>query len=102
MEIQNWIDPQFNNNAYNSGNSRAYSTLNYLGCGSCGCRPIGLRGPTGPAGPAGPVGPTGPTGPAPEIIQAAAVANARSVDDLLTQFNILLDHLRLAGYLSSN
>ena len=36
-----------------------------------------------------------------QIIQAAAVANATSEVDIVTQFNILLDHLRMAGLLGS-
>ena len=62
--------------------------------------PIGPTGPTGPTGDTGPVGPTGPTGPAATITPAAAVSDATSVEDVVTQFNLLLANLRTAGLLA--
>ena len=74
--------------------------------------PAGPAGPTGPAGPEGaagaagaagaegPTGPTGPAGPAGTVTPAAAVADATSEADVVTQFNLLLANLRAAGLLA--
>lgn len=48
----------------------------------------------------GPTGPTGPTGPS-DTRAAAAVADATSVEDVVEQFNALLENLRAAGLLST-
>ena len=70
----------------------------------------GAEGPTGPTGPTGPAGttgsagaegPTGPTGPAGVVTPAAAVTDATSTTDIVTQFNQLLANMRTAGLLSS-
>ena len=45
-------------------------------------------------------GPTGPTGPS-DTRAAAAVADATSVEDVVEQFNALLENLRAAGLLST-
>ena len=93
-------------------------------CPGCQCQPPccpppmpGMAGPTGPTGPQGipgaigPTGPTGPqgypgaagaigpTGPAGTITPAAAVANATGTEDIVTQFNLLLNNMREAGLL---
>ena len=44
-----------------------------------------------------PTGPTGPTGASPEA--AASVADATGADDIVAQFNELLNSLREAGLL---
>ena len=61
--------------------------------------PAGAAGAIGPTGPAGAVGPTGPTGPAGTITPAAVVANATGTEDIVTQFNLLLNNMREAGLL---
>ena len=69
--------------------------------------PAGPTGPTGPAGAAGatgaegPTGPTGPTGPSATITPAAAVNDATSTSDIVTQFNQLLANMRTAGLLAT-
>ena len=78
-------------------------------CPGCQCQPPccpppmpGMAGPTGPTGPQGipgAIGPTGPTGPAGTITPAAAVANATGTEDIVTQFNLLLNNMREAGLL---
>ena len=47
-----------------------------------------------------PTGPTGPAGPAGTVTPAAAVADATSEADVVTQFNLLLANLRAAGLLA--
>ena len=65
----------------------------------------GAIGPTGPTGPqgypgaAGAIGPTGPAGATGAITPAAAVANATGTEDIVTQFNLLLNNMREAGLL---
>ena len=47
------------------------------------------------------VGPTGPTGPSATITPAAAVTDASSTSDIVTQFNQLLANMRTAGLLAT-
>ena len=63
--------------------------------------PQGPRGETGPQGATGPAGPQGPAGPAGTVTPAAAVANATGTEDVVTQFNLLLNSLREAGLLET-
>ncbi|MEE0673007.1 MAG: collagen-like protein, partial [Enterocloster sp.] len=63
--------------------------------------PAGETGATGPQGPQGPTGPQGPAGPAGTVTPAAAVANATGTEDVVTQFNLLLNSLREAGLLKT-
>lgn len=66
--------------------------------------PVGETGATGPQGPEGPrgeTGPQGPAGPAGTVTPAAAVADATSTEDIVTQFNLLLNSLREAGLLAT-
>lgn len=63
--------------------------------------PVGETGATGPQGPQGATGPQGPAGPAGTVTPAAAVANATGTEDVVTQFNLLLNNLREAGLLNT-
>ena len=63
--------------------------------------PQGPAGETGATGPQGAVGPQGPAGPAGTVTPAAAVANATGTEDVVTQFNLLLNSLREAGLLKT-
>ena len=61
----------------------------------------GPQGPQGPEGPRGETGPQGPAGPAGTVTPAAAVDDATSTEDIVTQFNLLLNSLREAGLLET-
>ena len=68
--------------------------------------PAGAPGPQGPVGADGPQGPKGADGPQGPKGDTGTVTPAAPVDDalattLLTQFNLLLAHLRAAGLLES-
>ena len=86
----------------------------FVRCPGCCCG--GRPGPMGPPGPRGPqgfpgypgpqgetgaAGPQGATGPAGTVTPAAAVANATGTEDVVTQFNLLLNSLREAGLLKT-
>ena len=49
----------------------------------------------------GATGPQGPAGPAGTVTPAAAVADATSTEDIVAQFNLLLNSLREAGLLET-
>ena len=73
----------------------------YQGSGSCDeyCPGCQCPPPCCPPPMPGMAGPTGPTGPAGTITPAAAVANATGTEDIVTQFNLLLNNMREAGLL---